>query len=99
MARFCEENLLPDRGSFASVPAMFIFVVFYASPSQVEGGHGFPDLLFVACILRGKLPFPARARHQFAQGFRHESSPLFDCRRFGKNGRILIQRISSTIWI
>jgi hypothetical protein len=93
-------KLLTQHGQLGFRARDGLFVVLYASSGQTEGGLGFLDLLVDGAHIAREIAGIQRQRdHQFAQGFSHKSSPLFDCRRFRDNGRILVRSFGSTIGI
>ena len=93
-------KLLSQHGQLGFRACDGLFVVLYTSPGQTEGGLGFLDLRVDGAHITREIAGVQRQRdHQFAQGFSHKSSPLFDCRRFRDNGRILVRSFGSTIVI
>ena len=93
-------ELLTQHGQLGFRARDGLFVVLYASSGQTEGGLGFLDLLVDGAHIAREIAGIQRQRdHQFAQGFSHKSLPRFDCRRFGKDGRIIVRSFGSTIGI
>ena len=106
-------ELLSQHGQLGFCARDGLVIVLSASHGQTEGGLGFLDLLVDGAHIAREIAGVQRQRdHQFEKLLESSDSAttssrrvsaiivhLFDCRRFGDNGRILVRSFGSTIGI